>query len=1272
MKTRKRGLTSLLAALMLVSLLPVTALAEGLEGAPMGTPPETEVSETGGESVPVPETEADEVIYNLLDAEITVGSDESRAEEPGYALFDGEGNYVIPLEDNAFFPYQVQFTWDGETWEEWFMDPEDTVEVGGHVFSVTSEQTDPTALTQIGVWMGDDYIPAYPEEKEFTSEPRIIPFSLLPLEEKDFNLNLEGYLSEELSKMKVSTIIAQAEPNYSSDTIAVDPNDLVVWAKGFGNDDYAIVKQDGTIDLAPDNQWDNYLTLELIVGTADQLDINNIRYTVAVQISSQNDILSADAFTEDNTAITLLDDQSEYYPEYYYDQDGNPTALLLLWVDATAPWTGGNASIKLIPGTDFSGLTMVTYTGYYSTAEELKAAVEAGASKDVTASMGEGQNGYLSDYTEYDSQALTTLWYRGEISSNDLTTNLVAVKPMYIRMRKMGDSCNPLYSIYNAQNKSVGSWEDSQWEDGVQYYKYRLTCNLSVSDTYYLRMHYSYNGEYVEDAATYVKSYCGVYGSMEEAEADNQEDITAQLFGEKGYGADYSAGQSFSVFRVADGSKIRQFEVSLLPYETQLPAEPEPNDEEDTYFHADSASASSGEAYDYDEYNVWSMPGDMDGYYFGYPDGELNYGCQTIFLLDDDSAAVTDSTIYPKFTTGNGVKAYLEHGDGESAVEQTSEVSSVAFESGKALAYSASSGSTRLKNYWVTFVTQQSGPKLYVNAANVEDTKDENGNLTREVYLDAYHDYHHDVFFANIGDQALTGLSVKLLDAKNVRLDEYWTIREDSVGTLAAFDSVQESQMDNIAKIRLEPIRNEEGQVQEGEVSGTLVIKADMKTEATSDDQEIRIKLVGTAGQNRITTETIDSGVKYVPYASVIQTNLMGTSDGVSFSLLDGTLPEGIELFENGILYGVPKVRGTFTFTVVAHFDSTGETDSKEFTLVIQENTDANVEATNEDGYELLDRVPDMRTYSEQVFRSEGEIGQFVDFYLDGEKLEKDVDYTANEGSTRITIRAQTFRDAGTGTHTIAAEFRTDMDDPSTLKSTAQNYTISTGSGSGGGSSDDDDDDDNSTTVTRPEQPEQPEQPQQPVEETPQTAADVFTDVSASDWFYPDVDWAYQNELMIGVGNDLYLPGGMISSATVVTVLARMDNVDQSQYAGASAADIEAGQWYSAAAHWARAEGILPDGPFSANPPIARAQVAVMLVNYLERAGIDCTLTGEPMTFADADLMSEEENAAFQVLYQFGIFKGVGEYRMDPLGSTTRAQLAALTHRLSVFIENQV
>ena len=81
-----------------------------------------------------------------------------------------------------------------------------------------------------------------------------------------------------------------------------------------------------------------------------------------------------------------------------------------------------------------------------------------------------------------------------------------------------------------------------------------------------------------------------------------------------------------------------------------------------------------------------------------------------------------------------------------------------------------------------------------------------------------------------------------------MQLDEYWTIRENSVAKLSKFDSVYD--MDNIAKIRLDPIRDENGEVQAGEVSGTLVIKADMGTpDDPTDDQEVRIKLIGTAGR---------------------------------------------------------------------------------------------------------------------------------------------------------------------------------------------------------------------------------------------------------------------------------------------------------------------------------------------------------------------------------------------------------------------------------------
>ena len=63
--------------------------------------------------------------------------------------------------------------------------------------------------------------------------------------------------------------------------------------------------------------------------------------------------------------------------------------------------------------------------------------------------------------------------------------------------------------------------------------------------------------------------------------------------------------------------------------------------------------------------------------------------------------------------------------------------------------------------------------------------------------------YRHDIFIANIGDQALTGIKAELSEhAQNIALDEYWTVRESSLATLAAFDSTYSYEMDNIAKIR--------------------------------------------------------------------------------------------------------------------------------------------------------------------------------------------------------------------------------------------------------------------------------------------------------------------------------------------------------------------------------------------------------------------------------------------------------------------------------------
>ena len=510
----------------------------------------------------------------------------------------------------------------------------------------------------------------------------------------------------------------------------------------------------------------------------------------------------------------------------------------------------------------------------------------------------------------------------------------------------------------------------------------------------------------------------------------------------------------------------------------------------------------------------------------------------------------------------------------------------------------------------------------------------------------------------------MTGITVTLENAQNVKLDDYWTVNNDAQAEsrkLAAFTTVEKKAADksfvsygelaNVAKLRLVPDGTG------GIISGKLVISAE-------GVDPVRIKLTGISGELKFTTETIADGVKYVPYSSVIQTNSMGASDDIRFELTAGSLPTGVTLAENGKLYGMPTQAGEYTFTVQAvYVPAPSVKVSREYTITIKENTVENVDSSTSEGYELLDRVPaTVDGGSDQVFRSNGAFGYFYAFYLDGVKLTEGTDFDVTDGSTRVTIRSQTLRNAGSGMHTLAAEFRSDRSDTATVKSAAQNYTLSTG-GSGSGSG-------GSTRPSKNERPATPAKPDSPAAPpVAGSAGSAFNDIKQTDWFYTDIDWAYQQGLMIGVGGRTFDPYAPISTATVVTVLARLSGVDLSGYDAAAHPEIPSGAWYSETAAWAAQLDLFPDS-FSAQPPIARARLAILLVRYLKSLGVDCSSDAVDIAFADEKLMSAEELDAFRALYRLGIFKGVGGNYMDPLASTDRAQLATLLHRLSVFAQS--
>jgi len=420
--------------------------------------------------------------------------------------------------------------------------------------------------------------------------------------------------------------------------------------------------------------------------------------------------------------------------------------------------------------------------------------------------------------------------------------------------------------------------------------------------------------------------------------------------------------------------------------------------------------------------------------------------------------------------------------------------------------------------------------------------------------------------------------------------------------------------------------------------------------------------------------QNLPDGVKYVPYSERIWT---GHAEGgevlYNFKVNENSaLPSGLSLDpDTGVISGVPMKEGTWRIAVSADVDTSGKGRSTAavlkkvllFQLTVQDNTNAAVQRPND--YEITKPVGEedpkdpnhfyMDEYRDEVLEINGPYSEFMRLLINGREQERDKDYTAQEGSTVITIRAQTFRNTGEGTHTIAAEFRAGGQSSGELKRVAQNYTLSvrTTSGGGGGG-----------------QPSKPsKKPVQQVQ-TPQPSSLPFTDVSPSDWFYKDLEWAYQEGLMVGVSDAVFAPRQPVSQAAIVTVLARLARVDLSQFAGVEEEGIIPGQSFTAAAVWARRSGILrEDQTFTGRETAAREEMAVMLSKYLQSMGKNVETPVQPVQFADADAMSQEGNDAFQVLYQSGIFKGTGGLRMEPESSTTRAQFVALLHRLSVFAQ---
>ena len=182
--------------------------------------------------------------------------------------------------------------------------------------------------------------------------------------------------------------------------------------------------------------------------------------------------------------------------------------------------------------------------------------------------------------------------------------------------------------------------------------------------------------------------------------------------------------------------------------------------------------------------------------------------------------------------------------------------------------------------------------------------------------------------------------------------------------------------------------------------------------------------------------------------------------------------------------------------------------------------------------------------------------------------------------------------------------------------------------------------------------------------ETEEPVAEPFVDVAEGDWFYDAVVYAYQNELMDGVGGNRFAPNSETTRAQLVTILYRLEG-EPAVSGDLPFTDVETGTWYTNAVLWAAQNNIVNgvnDTEFAPGDNITRQQLVTILYRYAEAKGYDVSASADLSGYPDAGQVQDYAQPAMAWAVAKGIVEGM-DGNLNPAGNASRAQIATILMR---------
>lgn len=180
-----------------------------------------------------------------------------------------------------------------------------------------------------------------------------------------------------------------------------------------------------------------------------------------------------------------------------------------------------------------------------------------------------------------------------------------------------------------------------------------------------------------------------------------------------------------------------------------------------------------------------------------------------------------------------------------------------------------------------------------------------------------------------------------------------------------------------------------------------------------------------------------------------------------------------------------------------------------------------------------------------------------------------------------------------------------------------------------------------------------------------------FSDVSSTSWYYSSVNYVVENGLFNGTGQNKFEPTETMSREMFVTVLYRL--AGEPAVSGTSPfSDVtKTTIWYYAPVLWATQNEIVSgmgDGTFGVGQALTRQDMVTLLARYAVYAGEQTNSEQSLTAFPDASSVNSWATGAMRWAVENGIITGItetvrGEAKLQPLGTCTRAQAAAVIER---------